>query len=76
MPSPSVSCTSGFVPRPDSIEEYLGSDPNNIDTDGDGLNDFYEVFGTYTDPTKADTDDNGASSKPSPSVSATSGSVP
>ncbi len=45
---------------PDSIEEYLGSDPNNIDTDGDGLNDFYEVFGTYTDPTKADTDDNGA----------------
>lgn len=44
---------------PDSIEEYLGSDPNNIDTDGDGLNDYYEVFGTFTDPTKADTDENG-----------------
>ncbi len=44
---------------PDSIEDYLGSDPNNIDTDGDGLNDYYEVFGTFTDPTKADTDDNG-----------------
>lgn len=44
---------------PDSIEEYLGSDPNNIDTGGDGLNDYYEVFGMFTDPTKADTDDNG-----------------
>lgn len=44
---------------PDSIEEYLGSDVNNIDTDGDGLGDFYEVFTTYTDPTKADTDENG-----------------
>lgn len=44
---------------PDSIEEYLGSDPNNIDADGDGLNDYYEVFGTFTDPTKADTDENG-----------------
>lgn len=44
---------------PDSIEKYLGSDVNNTDTDGDGLGDFYEVFSTYTDPTKADTDENG-----------------
>lgn len=44
---------------PDSIEEYLGSDSNNIDTDGDHLNDYYEVFVTYTDPTKSDTDENG-----------------
>lgn len=44
---------------PDSIEEYLGSDVNNTDTDGDGLGDYYEVFGTYTDPTMADTDKNG-----------------
>ena len=44
---------------PDSIEEYLGSDSNNIDTDGDGLGDYYEVFVTYTDPTMADTDENG-----------------
>ncbi len=44
---------------PDSIEEYLGSDANNIDTDNDGLNDYYEIFDTYTDPTKADTDENG-----------------
>ncbi len=43
---------------PDSIEEYLGSNANNIDTDNDGLNDYYEIFGTYTDPTKADTDEN------------------
>lgn len=44
---------------PDSIEEYLGSDVNNTDTDGDGLGDYYEVFVTYTDPTMADTDENG-----------------
>ncbi len=44
---------------PDSIEEYLGSDANNIDTDNDGLNDYYEVFGTYTDPVLVDTDENG-----------------
>ncbi len=44
---------------PDSIEEYLGSDANNIDTDNDGLNDYYEIFGTYTDSAKADTDENG-----------------
>lgn len=44
---------------PDSIEEYLGSDVNNTDTDGDGLGDYYEVFSTYTDPTMADTDENG-----------------
>lgn len=46
---------------PDSIEEYLGSDVNNTDTDGDGLGDYYEVFVTYTDPTMADTDENGVS---------------
>ena len=46
---------------PNSIEEYLGSDSNNIDTDGDGLGDYYEVFVTYTDPTMADTDENGVS---------------
>ncbi len=44
---------------PDNIEEYLGSDVNNTDTDGDGLGDYYEVFSTYTDPTMADTDENG-----------------
>lgn len=44
---------------PDGIEEYVGSDPNNIDTDNDGLNDYYEVFSTFTDSTKADTDGDG-----------------
>lgn len=44
---------------PDGIEEYVGSDPNNIDTDDDGLNDYYEVFVTFTDSTKADSDENG-----------------
>lgn len=44
---------------PDSIEEYLGSDANNIDTDNDGLNDYYEVFNTNTNPVLADTDEDG-----------------
>ncbi len=44
---------------PDSIEQYLGSDIEHTDTDHDGLGDYYEVFGTFTDPTKADTDANG-----------------
>lgn len=44
---------------PDSIEEYLGSDSNNIDTDDDGLSDYYEAIYTYTNPTKVDTDDSG-----------------
>ena len=38
-----------------NLEEYEnGTDPNNPDTDGDGLPDGYEVHTLHTDPTKAD----------------------
>lgn len=40
-------------------EASLGTDPNNPDTDGDGLNDFQEM--DYTDPLAPDTDGDGFS---------------
>lgn len=46
---------------PDPIEIVLGSDINNVDTDSDGLDDYYEVFVLLTDPTVVDTDENGIS---------------
>lgn len=42
-------------------ELALGTDPNNPDTDGDGLNDGIEVKQYSTDPRKADTDGDGLS---------------
>lgn len=42
-------------------EEALGTDPNNPDTDGDGLSDGDEVLKYKTDPLKADTDGDGLS---------------
>lgn len=44
---------------PDCVEQYLGSDSTLVDTDGDLLDDYYEVFVTGTDPTLIDTDENG-----------------
>jgi len=41
---------------PDEEENKLGTDPNDPDTDGDGLNDGDEVRIFKTDPLKADTD--------------------
>jgi outer membrane protein OmpA-like peptidoglycan-associated protein len=40
-------------------EEKLGTDPNNPDTDGDGLSDGDEVMKYRTDPLKVDTDGDG-----------------
>ena len=40
-------------------EEKLGTDPNNPDTDGDGLTDGDEVLKYKTNPLKADTDGDG-----------------
>src|SRR3990170_1697638 len=40
-------------------EKLLGTDPNNPDTDGDGLGDGDEVMKYKTDPLKADTDGDG-----------------
>lgn len=45
----------------DFLEVYVGTDPNNSDTDHDGLSDSYEISDTHTDPTKFDTDANGVS---------------
>ncbi len=44
---------------PDCIEQYIGSNPEIIDTDADGIDDYYEVFILGTDPAKPDSDDNG-----------------
>ncbi|MBX2796678.1 MAG: hypothetical protein KTR31_03380 [Myxococcales bacterium] len=41
----------------DCQEEILGSDPNNADSDGDGVNDFIEVGGDPNNPNDTDRDD-------------------
>lgn len=41
------------------FEYWYGADPNVTDTDGDGLNDFDEVFLYYTWPDEADVDGDG-----------------
>ncbi|HLP15397.1 MAG TPA: OmpA family protein [Bacteroidota bacterium] len=46
---------------PDKVEKQLGTDPENPDTDGDGLSDGDEVNKYHTDPLKADTDGDGLS---------------
>ena len=43
------------------LEEMYHTDPQNPDTDGDGLTDYEEMAVTGTDPTLADTDGNGTS---------------
>ena len=56
-----------FLPAPDGdndgatddFETANGSDPNDPDTDGDGLIDGDEFFTIFSDPTDADTDDDG-----------------
>ena len=44
---------------PDYLEVLYLTDLNNDDTDGDGLPDGVEVYRTYTDPLRIDTDNNG-----------------
>ena len=43
----------------DDQEKQLGTDPKNIDTDGDGVIDPEEVNTYHTDPLKSDTDADG-----------------
>lgn len=43
----------------DYLEVLYLTDLNNDDTDGDGLFDGVEVYHTYTDPLRVDTDNNG-----------------
>lgn len=45
----------------DVREKEIGTDPRNLDTDGDGLSDGDEVIIYKTDPLKADTDGDGLS---------------
>ena len=45
----------------DYVEELLGTNPELIDTDSDGLPDGFEYNFSLTDPLIADTDDNGIS---------------
>ena len=45
----------------DFEEEKFGTDPNNPDTDSDGLDDYYEVRIYKTDPLNPDTDGDGYS---------------
>ena len=40
-----------------SVEISIGSNPNNADTDGDGINDFYEVCKNYTNCNPFDVSD-------------------
>lgn len=40
-------------------EKEYGTNPELYDTDLDGLDDYYEIFTSKTDPLKADTDDDG-----------------
>ena len=44
---------------PDYLEVMYLTDFNNEDTDGDGLIDGVEIYRTYTDPLRVDTDNNG-----------------
>ena len=60
----SVLCVVGLVACGDSdkdglsnsLEAELGTDPEKVDSDGDGLSDFDEYDSLGTDPTKADSD--------------------
>lgn len=45
----------------DLLEEYYGTDKNEVDTDKDGLTDFQELTQLKTDPLKVYTNDNGVS---------------
>lgn len=50
----------------DAQEKLLGTDPNQSDTDGDGLLDGEEYFVYFTNPTKSDTDEDGIADKQDP----------
>ena len=47
----------------DKKEKEIGTDPNNPDTDGDGLNDYDETKKWKTNPNNPDTDGDGYSDK-------------
>ncbi|MBU6171001.1 MAG: hypothetical protein KGQ87_05850, partial [Verrucomicrobia bacterium] len=64
--SDSITLTSKLLVRLDGVDIYPVNDPTLnialiIDTDGDKLADFDEIYVHLTDPKKADTDDDGFS---------------
>ncbi len=46
---------------PDEREAQAGTNPNLVDTDGDSLNDYFEIVKYKTNPLKADSDGDGIS---------------
>lgn len=48
---------------PDDVENWLGSNSNDVDTDQDGLTDYDERFVYFTDANLKDTDEDGAEDK-------------
>ncbi|MGM9552598.1 MAG: S-layer homology domain-containing protein [Clostridia bacterium] len=62
MPAKKVVITAVFAEQeaiPDEIAAAFGIDPNDYDTDNDGLSNYAEIYLTGTDPTNADSDENG-----------------
>ncbi len=53
-PAPALDPDSDRIPS--TLETLIGSNPNVVDTDGDGLNDGMEVRNWGLDPTRADSD--------------------
>lgn len=56
--------TGGDTPNdeqvvPDEIAKLFGVDPNEYDSDNDGLSNYVEIYMSDTDPTLADTDEDG-----------------
>lgn len=62
-----TNVNNGAIGDPDldtllNIDEYaLGTDPQDPDSDGDGIDDDVEMFTSFTDPLDADSDDDGLS---------------
>ena len=44
---------------PEEIADLFGVDPDDYDTDGDGLSNYIEIYMTATDPVLVDTDEDG-----------------
>jgi hypothetical protein len=68
MPTPTTTPTATLTPVPidadadgllTSQEQELGTSDQEVDTDGDGLDDYSEVCKYRTDPTLSDTDNDG-----------------
>lgn len=64
MPAKNVIITAVFAEKeavPDEIAALFGIDPNDYDTDNDGLSNYVEIYVTATDPTIVDSDEDGIS---------------